>query len=123
MKLLSTLLWCAMLIALPCQAAPVSVVRYEGTLTLAGDGSPVTALRTMRFRLYDDELAGGVVWDELQDVGVQDGRFTVDLGRDTALSPSVFEGGPRYLAVSVLEDGIAEELSPRRKRPADHTVH
>lgn len=102
------------MLVLPCQAAPVSVVRYEGTLILAGDGSPVTGVRTMHFRLFDDEIGGAVAWEEFQEVSVQDGRFTVDLGRETALAPALFADGPVYLAVAVMEDGHEEVLTPRQ---------
>lgn len=89
-------------------AAPVSSgISYQGRLTSPG-GSPLNGSFTMRFVVYDDEVAGSALWDSgNMNVTVENGLFNVQLGVDQA----DFDGQELWL--SIIVDG--QTLSPRQE--------
>jgi len=88
--------------------APVSSgISYQGRLT-SPDGAPLDGPYTMRFVVYDDEVAGAALWDSGDViVTVEGGLFTVPLGVDQAN----FDGQALWLSIIVEE----ETLSPRQE--------
>jgi hypothetical protein len=89
-------------------AAPVSSgISYQGRLTSPG-GSPLNGSFTMRFVVYDDEVAGSALWDSgNMNVTVENGLFNVQLGVDQ----SDFDGQELWL--NIIVDG--QTLSPRQE--------
>jgi hypothetical protein len=81
---------------------------YQGQLRQSGE--PATEAVDLKFRLYDAEVAGEQVGDELVAAGYDDfddeGRFTIDL----AFGKGVFDGTALWLEIEV--DGVT--LSPRQ---------
>jgi hypothetical protein len=66
----------------------------------------------LRFRIYDSEVSGVVLWEETHgDVAIFQGSFHVLLGQGEAISGELM-AGPRWLAVSI---NGAPDLSPRQK--------
>ena len=85
-------------------------INYQGRLTDSQSGEPVRGSFDMVFRLYDDPVAGTMLWSETQGVSVDSaGVFSVILGSTNPVDLS-FEG-PVWLEAEV--DG--EVLLPRRE--------
>jgi microcystin-dependent protein len=79
----------------------------------------------MRFKIYDAQEGGAVIWSEKQIVTVSKGLFSVRLGEGTALSPAegtiaqsnlpgAFDGKDRFLGVTIVIPGqTPAEILPR----------
>ena len=87
------------------------VIHYQGKLVDPGTGDPVSGQHQFVFSIYDADPGGNLLWQETQNVSVQDGWFSVMLGVQTALSDSIFDGNPRYLGIKV---GADPEMTPRQ---------
>ncbi len=88
------------------------VINYQGTLLNPVTGNPVSdGQYQFVLSVYDSNTGGSVLWQELQDVTVQDGLFSVLLGYANPLEPAFFDGSPRYLGIKV---GADEEMTPRQ---------
>jgi hypothetical protein len=73
------------------RAAP-NLLNYQGYLTDMM-GMPTNDTMDIRFRIYDDETGGSILWDEWQlDVPIENGVFSVLLGSTTPVPDSVFLG-------------------------------
>ena len=83
-------------------------INYQGLLE--EDGTPVEGSRDVTFRIYDSSDGGSILWEEEQAVTFAGGVFSVLLGNTNPISKSVFDGGRRWLSVSI-EDG--PEILPR----------
>jgi hypothetical protein len=83
-------------------------INYQGLLE--EDGVLVDGSRDVTFRIYDGSQGGSVMWEEEQTVIFVDGVFSVLLGGTEPIPTSVFDGGRRWLSVSV--DG-GPEILPR----------
>ena len=88
----------ACLAGLAGSAVAQTAVTYQGELRSAG--VPASGAYDLRFRLYDDALAGNQVGVTLcaDNVAVQNGRFTVSLDFGAVYA------APRYLAIDVRPD-------------------
>ncbi|MEN9405594.1 MAG: hypothetical protein RLY47_553 [Candidatus Parcubacteria bacterium] len=104
----------------PAQAAFSPYINYQGKL--ADDtGTPVADdLYNMEFKLYDDPVAGSVVWTETRTgadkVQVTDGLFSILLGEVAAIDGVNFNQ-PLYLSVQIGGVGTPSwdgEMTPRR---------
>ena len=114
---------------------PPSTVDYQGRL-LDSTGTPFADTAPtnyeLRFRLYDAQTGGTVVWAEKQIVTVSKGQFSVRLGEGNPILgagaveegtvghaspglPGAFNGKERFLGVTVVLPGQANpaEISPR----------
>lgn len=109
------LLGCAFLISLlfliifsPTASAVQTVpykVNFQGALS-SSSGTPLTdGQYNMTFRLYDASTGGSAVWIEVREavnrVTVTNGRFSVQLGDVSALSPSLFTTQPLYFEIEL----------------------
>jgi hypothetical protein len=109
-----------------------SQISYQGTLT-DSTGNPITGTRSMLFKLYSDSTGGDYpLWSETQSsVEIANGLFSVQLGSVNPLSPTIFNGSTRWLAIQI--DPDTEDLTPRqpmitvpygfRSADADHAVY
>ena len=88
----------------PCIAIPL-LLNYQGFL----EGSD--SLVVVTFEIHPDESGEDALWIETHEITTQEGRFSVLLGSVTPLTPDLFAGDNRYLALSI--DGQA--LSPRQR--------
>jgi hypothetical protein len=83
-------------------------INYQGLLE--EDGSPVDGTRDITFRIYDSSESGSILWEEEQTVTLSGGVFSVLLGSTEPIPTSVFDGGRRWLSVSIEEE---PEILPR----------
>jgi hypothetical protein len=109
-----------LVLVVPGQANTIS---YQGQLTT--DGAPASGVFSIFFNLYESESGGSPIWNEFQNVQVENGLFVAELGTVTGLPiwdfSSVLFGGGLWLELNV--DGQA--LSPRTKitpSPAAHVA-
>lgn len=80
------------------------------TANLSNSGAPATGNHSFVFTLFDAVIGGTVTWTETQaTVAVNNGLVFTRLGLTTPLTPTILNGAPLWLEVSV--DGTA--LSPR----------
>lgn len=102
---------CLVVLAVSSTNAEVpSLVNYQGRLTDL-DGSPLDTTVAITFFLYGDSSGGSALWSETHpDVVTTDGLFSVLLGSISAMSPDLFNGGTRYLAMQL---GGGPESDPR----------
>lgn len=109
------------------QGAP-GTIDYQGkALDATGAAlAPTTPTNyEMRFKIYDAQEGGAVIWSEKQIVTVSKGLFSVRLGEGTALSPAegtiaqtnlpgAFDGKDRFLGVTIVIPGqTPAEILPR----------
>lgn len=97
--------------------ASASTTTVPATLTqqgrlLASDGTPATGPVSMVFAIYDAGTAGTALWTETQNVALDDGYFSVQLGSVTGFPTTLFDGTARYLGVTVATDS---EMTPREQ--------
>jgi hypothetical protein len=94
-----------------CLTAPVVPWRlnYQGYLTDEA-GSAITDTLSLRFSIWDDDSLGMELWNETQDVPVEDGIFNCILGLFNPVPWPVFQTGEtRWLELRI---GI-QTLTPR----------
>jgi len=109
------------------QGAP-GTIDYQGKALDATGAVLAPATPTnyeMRFKIYDAQEGGAVIWSEKQIVTVSKGLFSVRLGEGTALSPAegtiaqsnlpgAFDGKDRFLGVTIVIPGqTPAEILPR----------
>ena len=91
-------------------------ISYQGLLEDAG--GPVTDTLTMTFRLFNLATGGTPLWEEEQDVVVEQGIYNAILGagdRNTAygtLTEAILAGDDLWLEVQV--DGEADAMTSRQ---------
>jgi microcystin-dependent protein len=109
------------------QGAP-GTIDYQGKALDATGAvlAPTTPTNyEMRFKIYDAQEGGSVIWSEKQIVTVSKGLFSVRLGEGTALAPAegtiaqsnlpgAFDGKDRFLGVTIVIPGqTPAEILPR----------
>jgi len=82
------------------------LIRFQGNL-YEGD-NPVNDTLELTFRLYDGKDAEEPLWNETQNVTVEEGIFNVELGSETELD--LLFDKPYWLGIEVESDG---EMDPR----------
>lgn len=92
-------------------AAVPPLLNFQGRL-LNSSGDPLNGNFSLRFAIYDLEIAGTELWSETQNVTISNGTFAVLLGSATPLSPIVFAGDQCWLGIRV---GSEPELAPRQR--------
>lgn len=102
----------ALLIGAPIVNAQSNAFTYQGKLSAGG--SPANGSYDMQFKVFDALSDGGQQGATLTNATVQvtSGLFTVELD----FGPSVFDGTPRYLEISVRPGGSSNPytvLAPR----------
>ncbi|MFK7888133.1 MAG: hypothetical protein AB8G16_14835 [Gammaproteobacteria bacterium] len=90
-------------------AAVPDGINYQAYLTSA-DGSPVDALTTVTFAVYNVDVGGVPLWNQTESINVDQGLFTVTLGNPVNPFPAGLFDGPVYIGLFV----AGEELLPRR---------
>ena len=109
-------------------AGAPTTIDYQGK-ALDSVGSPLANTTPtnfeIRFRIYDAQEGGTVIWSEKQIVTVSKGLFSVRLGEGTALSPAegsvaqtaladAFAATARFLGVTIVISGqTPTEILPR----------
>ncbi len=108
--MLRTLAFALLLPALAAAQAP-GRIGYQGRL-LKGDGNPEAGTLSITFSVFAQSSGSQpALWTETQTVALTDGYYAVVLGDQAAFTPNVFDGGERFLELSI--GGAA--LSPRQR--------
>jgi len=85
-------------------------INYQGRLTDTS-GAPLNGTYKLTFRIYDDENAGNLLWEEIYSAAsIQKGIFSVMLGSVTNLDLAFNK--PYFLAIQVGDD---EPMKPRQR--------
>ena len=106
-------LWHAPAIAAPPPPPVPATLTQQGRI-LDKDGLPVSSTVHFIFTVYNDPEAvkpANVLWSEEQDITLDDGYFSTELGSVTPLIDGLFDGSTRYLGVTVGND---DEMAPRQ---------
>jgi len=91
------------------------LISYQGKLT-DNTGTPLEGAQDMRFRLYDNIVAGTEIWNETQaGVLVTSGIYDVRLGSMVSLDKGLFAGNTVYLQVEIYNGSVWETLAPRQR--------
>jgi hypothetical protein len=90
------------------QAGVPQTLSYQGQLTSAA-GVPVNNTANITFRLYSALTGGTQLWSETQSVAVNNGLFSVELGKATQFNLAF--DAPYFLGIQV---GTDAEMQPRQ---------
>ncbi len=91
--------------------------------TLISGGSPVTATVNVSFRIYDADIGGTLLWEEMRSVTPNaNGLLSIRLGEVSPIVDSVFRGDDRWLAVEVESNGEMVPRTPLAGTPYAHRV-
>jgi hypothetical protein len=100
------------ILAISAWAAVPQQINYQGYLTDTG-GNALDTTVAMTFKLYNDSLAGNLLWTETRpSVTVTDGLFNIRLGQVTTLGDAVFNNTQVWLGITV---GSNSEMTPRSR--------
>jgi hypothetical protein len=91
-------------------AAVPATLTQQGRILDATTGEPVVSKLKIVFNVYADAKGGTALWTEEQNITLDDGYFSAQLGSVTAIPATVFDGTVRYLGVTV---GADDEMAPR----------
>ena len=98
------------LVAVGGAAAP-TLVSYQGLL-VDSQGAPQNGTVNLGFALFAAASGGAALWSETQSgVVVVDGVYSVNLGSNVPLTPSLLAGTERWLEVTV----NGEAMAPRQR--------
>ncbi len=106
-------LWGGAAVAAPAPPPVPQTLQQQGRI-LDKDGAPVSSTVHFVFTVYDSATASkpaNVLWTEEQDITLDDGYFSTELGSVTAIPGDLFDGSSRYLGVTV---GSDDEMTPRQ---------
>ncbi len=93
-------------------AAP-RLINFQGILR-DGSGNPVArGSYSVTFKIYDDPVAGNLLWSEMQSVTTDSGPFVVLLGAVNPVADTVFKDTLRWLGITSAPD--ANEMTPRQQ--------
>jgi hypothetical protein len=97
-------------------ATPVPVSLTQQGRILDATGAPISSKLAIVFTVYDDATASAaadVLWTETQNLTLDDGYFSAQLGAvaANAFPAGTFDGSVRYLGVKVGSDA---EMTPRQ---------
>src|SRR2546430_1076314 len=93
-------------------AAVPATLTQQGRI-LDKDGAPVSSKVAITFTIYNDptkSAAANTLWTETQNISLDDGYFSAQLGAETAIPDGLFDGTVLYLGVTV---GSDDEMTPR----------
>ena len=96
----------------PALADAPAFIPVQGFLTDAA-GTPLAGAHDVRFRIYTTDAGGAAVYDEqITDIAVEEGLFSVELGGVTPLDLGLFEDESTLFLGLTIDDDTAE-LAPR----------
>ena len=79
---------------------------------------PLTDNLPIRFSIWDSaDGFGNLLWEDIQNVSVNNDIFQVLLGKAKTLTPAVFSGGDRWIELQI---GLDAPLKPRYKIPSQY---
>ncbi len=94
-------------------SATPGLISYQGRLTTSSGAPVADGAYSIRFQIYDSAIGGSVLWNSnYQSVQAKDGLYTYLLGQDVPFPSGLFNGGNRWLGITV---GVDPELTPRKQ--------
>ena len=100
----------AVLVPAIAHAAPPPGLTEQGRL-FDSNGSPLNETVSITFSLYAGPAGGAPLWTETQQVTLDSGYFSVQLGAVSAIPQALWDGSVRYVGITV---GADPEMSPRQ---------
>jgi hypothetical protein len=91
-------------------AAVPATLTQQGRILDATSGDPVSSKVQIVFNVYAKATGGTALWTEQQNITLDDGYFSAQLGSVTPIPDTLFDGTVRYLGVTV---GADDEMAPR----------
>ncbi len=91
------------------QGAPPTLLHLQARLS-DGAGTPLSGAVSFEVRLYDDAVAGTLLWSEPHATTAVNGLVDVVLGSVVGFPAGAFDGSDRYFAFQV---GADPEMTPR----------
>lgn len=92
------------------------LMRLQGRFT-DSRRTPLTDTLPVRFTVFDTDMGGRPLWQEIQTVSVRESAFQVVLGRINPLPASVFDGTNHWLEMQIGENA---PMRPRHRIPANY---
>jgi hypothetical protein len=99
----------ALAIAAPPPPPVPATLTQQGRI-LDTTGAPVSSKVKIVFNVYAAAKGGTALWTEEQNITLDDGYFSAQLGSITAIPDTVFDGSVRFIGVTV---GADDEMTPR----------
>ncbi|MEP7052464.1 MAG: hypothetical protein ABJB12_19005 [Pseudomonadota bacterium] len=93
----------------PPPAVPATLTQ-QGRILDPKTGEAVVGKVKIAFNVYATATGGDALWTEEQNITLDDGYFSAQLGSASAIPAGVFDGSVRYLGVTV---GADDEMTPR----------
>lgn len=87
-----------------------ATLTQQGRILDATTGDPVSSKVQIVFNVYAKATGGTALWTEQQNITLDDGYFSAQLGSVTPIPDTLFDGTVRYLGVTV---GADDEMAPR----------
>ena len=88
------------------------IINYQG-YAKDPEGNPLSGRYTMTFRIYSHVVTGNALWEEqLQNVTVRAGDFSVLLGDTTPLPETLFDEPDRFIGLTI---NPYHEMVPRQR--------
>ncbi|MBN2088925.1 hypothetical protein JW964_04905 [candidate division KSB1 bacterium] len=97
------------LLTVSSQASVPQLINYQGKLSNSS-GNPLSGNYAITFRIYDAATGGTLKWQEIQNVTVTNGLFSVLLGSVNTIPLNLFESTGNYLSLQVAND---PQMTPR----------
>ena len=99
----------ALAIAVPPPPPVPATLTQQGRI-LDTTGAPVSSKVKIVFNVYAAAKGGTALWTEEQNITLDDGYFSTQLGSVTAIPDTLFDGSVRFIGVTV---GADDEMTPR----------
>jgi hypothetical protein len=102
-------------VALSGTAAAASVparLTEQGRLFRKDNGMPMTGMIALSFSIYGGASGGTALFQEMFNVTLDEGYFSVQLGSSKPLPASLWDGSPKFIGVKVGDDS---EMTPREE--------
>lgn len=94
-----TAVLCVCLPGLAMASAIPNVLAWQGVALDESDAPLATGVYSFRFAIYDEPVAGNLIWEETQSVHVTNGLVNILLGSVVPLPETAFDGPLRFLEV------------------------
>ncbi|MBI5399636.1 hypothetical protein HZB07_03355 [Candidatus Saganbacteria bacterium] len=98
-------------LSIMCFADVPKLLSYQGKLWEAS-GAAVTGTRNFIFKIYSAETGGSALWTETQNLSLEGGVFTAQLGSVTAFPVGLTFTVPYWIGVTIVPD--MTEMIPRK---------
>jgi hypothetical protein len=84
----------------------------QGRLFRKDNGMPMTGMVALTFSIYSAPSGGTAVFQEMFNVTLDEGYFSVQLGSSKPLPSALWDGSPKYIGLKVADDS---EMTPREE--------